>query len=156
MDTLEVLLRQHEFLADLGTDHIRFLAGCARNVHFNAGDYLIREGAEADILYLLREGRVWLEVNVPSHGIVMLESLGVGDILGLSWLFPPYRWYLDARAAEAVRAIAFDAVCLRKKMDADHDLGYAIAKRLLHHIYLRLERVRMQRLDVYLAEAAAP
>lgn len=154
MESLAAVLKDHEFLAGLTDSQIEFLAGCARNVRFEAGEYLFREGEEANQLLLLREGRVWLEVQVPGRGAVVLETLGKGDIVGLSWMFPPYRWYLDARAAETVRAFSFDARCLRQKMDEDHDLGYELSRRLLYHLYTRLERVRLQRLDLYKAEAS--
>jgi hypothetical protein len=94
-------------------------------------------------------GHVALEVNVPGKGVVQMESAGPEDILGLSWLIPPYRLHLDARAVDAVVALAFDATCLRGKMEADHDLGFALTQRLLQEAYRRLERVRLQRLDVY-------
>lgn len=78
-----------------------------------------------------------------------MESLGPGDVLGLSWLVPPYRAQLDARAVEPVIALAFDGQCLRGKLDADHDLGFALAQRMFEQAYHRLERVRLQRLDLY-------
>jgi hypothetical protein len=73
------------------------------------------------------------------------------DALGLSWLIPPYRSHLDARAVEPVVALGFDGTCLRGKMEGDHELGFALAKRLFEKAYRRLERVRLQRLDVYKA-----
>ena len=156
MESPEKLLAEHRFLEGLCEEHRRFLASCAQLVCFAGGQSMLLEGSDADTLYLLLEGRVWLEARIPGRGTVLLETLGSGDILGLSWLFEPYRWYLDGRAADAVRALAFDAKCLRAKMDEDHDLGYALAMRLLRQIYTRLERTRMQRLDLYLAEAAGP
>ncbi len=151
-ESLATILKNHEFLAGLTTPQLEFLTSCVRNVRYEAGTYLFREGDEADLFLLLRDGRVWLEAQVPGRGAVMLETLRKDDVLGLSWMYPPYRWYLDARAADTVRAFAFDAKCLRAKMEEDHDLGYEIAKRLLHHLYGRLERVRLQRLDLYKTE----
>jgi CRP-like cAMP-binding protein len=80
---------------------------------------------------------------------VQLETLGPGEILGWSWLFPPYRWHFDARASEPTRAVALDGTCLRAKCEADHDLGYALVKRFLYQLHQRLERSRLQLLDVY-------
>jgi CRP-like cAMP-binding protein len=151
MEDLERLLREHIFLKGLSEEHTRVLVSCAKNVRFNPGDFLLHEGAEATTFYLVRVGHVALEVNVPGKGVVQMESVGPEDVLGLSWLIPPYRSHLDARAAESVVALAFDATCLRGKMEADHELGYALTKRLLLEAYRRLERVRLQRLDVYRA-----
>lgn len=151
MEDLERLLREHGFLKGLSEEHTRLLVSCAKNVRYGPGDFLLHEGEEATTFYLVRAGQVALEVNVPGKGVVQMESVGPEDILGLSWLIPPYRSHLDARAVEPVVALAFDATCLRKKMDADHDLGFALTTRLLEEAYRRLERVRLQRLDVYRA-----
>ncbi len=149
MENLERLLREHDFLRELSAEQASFLVSCARNVRFAAGEFLLREGSEGSTFYLLRRGRVALEIFVPGHGPMQMESLGGGDVLGLSWFIPPYREPLDARAVEPVVALAFDARCLRDKLDADHDLGFALARRLFEQAYHRLERVRLQRLDLY-------
>jgi len=149
MERIESLLRKHPFLSGLSDEEIRFLAGCAANRRFSPGDLLFREGDEASAFYLLREGRVALEVNVPGRGPSQLQSCGEGEVVGWAWLFPPYRWQLDARAVEPVAALAFDGRCLREKMEQDHDLGYALAKLMLYEVYQRLLNVRLQRLDLY-------
>jgi CRP-like cAMP-binding protein len=149
MEDLERLLREHEFLEGLSEAHTRLMVSCARNLRIRAGDFLMREGAEATSFYLIRVGRVALEISVPGRGVVQMESIDPGDVLGLSWLIPPYREHLDARAVETVVALAFDATCLREKIERDHDLGYALVKRMFEKAYRRLERARLQRLDVY-------
>lgn len=146
---LEGPLREHAFLRELDDEQVRFLVSCARNARFDNGAFLFREGEEANALFLIRQGRVALEVNVPGRGPTQVESLREGDVLGWSWLFPPYRWQLDARAVEPVLTLVLDARCVREKMESNHDLGYALAKPLLAHMHQRLERVRMQRLDVF-------
>lgn len=151
MEGLERLLREHEFLKDLSAEQATFLVGCAKNVPFRAGAFLLREGQDASVFYLIRAGRVALEISVPGRGTVQMESLGPGDVLGLSWLVPPYRSQLDARAVEPVVALVFDGQCLRDKLDADHDLGFVLARRMFVQAYRRLERVRLQRLDLYTA-----
>ena len=152
MESLERLLREHPFLADLDDGEIRFLVGCAANRRFAAGALLLAEGGEADTFFLLRHGKVSLEVAVPGRGPFELERLEPGDVLGWSWLFPPHRCQLDARALEPVVALAFDGGCLRNKMESDPRLGYSLAKLMLFQVYQRLMRVRLQRLDVYRSE----
>jgi len=149
VEGLERILREHDFLKELSAEQARFLVSCARNVRFAAGEFLLREGMEARMFYLLRRGRIALEIDVPGRGPVQMESLGAGDVLGLSWFIPPYREHLDARALESVVALAFEGQCLRDKLEADHDLGYALSRRLFEQAYHRLERVRLQRLDLY-------
>jgi CRP-like cAMP-binding protein len=151
MEDLERLLREHDFLKSLDKEHRRLMVSCAKNVRFQAGEFLLREGNEATTFYLIRVGRVALEIHVPAQGPVQMESVGPGDVVGLSWLIPPYRVHIDARAIEPVVALSFDGTCLRGKMEEDHDLGYALTRRLFEKAYQRLERVRLQRLDVYRA-----
>ncbi|KYF75652.1 cyclic nucleotide-binding protein [Sorangium cellulosum] len=145
-------LGAHPFLEGLPAAHVARLAGGASAQSFPEGAFLLREGGEADMLYLLTQGRVTLEIHRPGRGPVQVESLLGGDILGLHWLFPPRRWVLDARAVTQVRAIGLDAAHVRACSDADPALGYAVSLRLLRQLYARLERVRLQRLDVYRAE----
>ncbi|WP_224246303.1 cyclic nucleotide-binding domain-containing protein [Hyalangium gracile] len=146
-------LEQHPFLSGLSPEQVSLVARRSHAVSFPARALLLREGEQANTLYLLRSGRVVLEQNVPGRGPTLLETLKGGDILGLSWLFPPYRWHLDARAVEPVEAFAIDASCLRGPTPEHPVLEPVLAMRLLRHLYDRLERVRLQRLDVYKAGA---
>ncbi|XXT21307.1 cyclic nucleotide-binding domain-containing protein [Sorangium sp. So ce429] len=151
-EELVPVLGAHPFLVELPAAHLERLAEGARVLSFPEGAFLLREGGEADTLYLLTHGRVVLEIHRPGRDPVQVESLSGGDILGLHWLFPPRRWVLDARAATPVRAVGLDAAHVRACSDADPALGYAVSQRLLRQLYARLERVRLQRLDVYRAE----
>ena len=151
METLESILKEQRFLRDMDEGHIRIMVGCASNVRYDPNQFLFREGDPADTFHLIRAGKVALENFMPGTGVVQVETVTEGDVLGWSWLFPPYQRSNDARALEPVRAIAFDGACLRRKCEDDHDLGYALTKRILYEVQQRLERVRMQRLDVYKA-----
>ncbi len=149
METLERLLREHPFLEGMEPRHLEFMTGCARNARFARGDFLFREGDPANACYLMREGRVALEVNIPGRGGELAVTLEAGEVFGWNWLYPPYRWPFDARVIEPVRAITFDGDCLRTKCEADHDLGYELLKRLLREVDRHLQRANFQLLDVY-------
>ena len=96
--------------------HLKKLAGLAAEKKCRANTFLMREGDEANSLYLIQQGRVALEVHLPGKGTTQLESLGPGDIIGISWMFAPYQWQLDARATESVIALSFDGAALRAAM----------------------------------------
>jgi len=148
MDDLERVLRAHPFLADLAPEHVAFLVGCTKNVRFRTGEYLMREGDREDTLYLIRQGCVAIEMPRPGGEPICLETLGAGDVLGVS-LLTPTAAHLDSRARDSVIALAIDNACLHRKMDLDPRLGYAISMRLLERTYDRLARSRLQHLDVY-------
>lgn len=140
---------RHPLLADLPGETVAHVAGCARNVVFRAGERLLVEGEPADTLYLLRRGRVALEVHAPGRGALIVETLGPGSPVGWSWLFPPYRWHFDARALEPVGAIAVDGACLRQKAETDPAFGYLLVRRLSSIILERLQATRLRLLDLY-------
>jgi CRP-like cAMP-binding protein len=149
MQNLEPFLAEHPFFKDLDRRYLELIVGCASNVRFDAGDFIFREGEEADRFYIIRHGKVALEVFAPGRGSITVQTIGEGDVLGWSWLFPPYRWHFDARALELTRAIALDGKCLREKCEEDHDLGYELVKRVAQIIMERLQATRLQLLDVY-------
>jgi CRP-like cAMP-binding protein len=149
METLEPILAQHPFFQDIEPVYLQLMVGCAANVRFAAGDDIFREGDMADQFYLIRHGRVSLQVFIPGQGRMTIETIEAGEVLGWSWLFPPYRWHFDAQALELTRAIVFDGECLRAKCDDDHDLGYALMQRFSEVMMQRLQATRLQLLDVY-------
>ena len=149
METLEPLLTAHPFFRGLAPGDIQFLTGCAKNARFEAGQVIFREGEDADQFYLIRDGRVALEVFTPGRGSAPILTLGTGDVLGWSWLVPPYKWRFDARAIETTRAFALDGKCLREKCDQDPRLGYELLKRVAAVMAERLHATRLQMLDVY-------
>jgi CRP/FNR family transcriptional regulator, cyclic AMP receptor protein len=153
MQTLEPIMAEHPFFRDLGTDHLHLLVGCATNVCFEPGQTIFREGEEANRFFLVRRGKVAIEVFVPGRGAVVIQTVGRGEILGWSWLVEPYLWQFDARALEDTRAIALDGRCLRGKCDANPRLGYEILKRFAHVMAERLQATRLQLLDVYGAQS---
>jgi CRP-like cAMP-binding protein len=149
MENLERIIAEHPFFSGLESYYIDFLVGCAANVRFQAGTYIFKEGGEANEFYLIRAGKVALEMFAPQHKPIIVSTLGEGDILGWSWLLPPYQWKFHARSIQDTRAIALDGKCLRTKCEQNHDLGYELLKRFAHIVDQRLEATRLQLLDVY-------
>jgi len=148
-EDLAPLLRQHPFLADLPEQHMATLVGCASNVHFPEGSQLIREGEVADKFYLIRTGRVALEIDLSERGQLRIQTVGSGEVLGWSWLISPFRWHFTGVAVTDVRGLALDGKCLRTKSENDHDFGYEMLKRLALVMERRLEATRLQIIDVY-------
>jgi CRP/FNR family transcriptional regulator, cyclic AMP receptor protein len=149
MQTLEAILAKHPFFEGLEPRYMQIITGCASNVRFDAGEYIFHEGEPAEHFYIIRQGKVALETFAAQRGTITVETIEEGEVLGWSWLFPPYRWHFDARVVEPTRAIALDGACLRGKGEADHTLGYELMKRFAGIVVDRLQATRLQLLDVY-------
>lgn len=148
-ETLERVLLSHPLWDGCEPLYIQPLLECASNVTFNNGEVIFRQGEEADQFYLIRYGRVVLEISTPAGDPIILQTVGEGDFLGWSWMITPYRWHFDARAAELTRAILLDGTCIRQKCEADHDFGYEVMRRVTRMMEHRLQATRLQLLDIY-------
>ncbi|HWD07708.1 MAG TPA: cyclic nucleotide-binding domain-containing protein [Actinomycetota bacterium] len=147
--TIADLLAAHPIFAGVAPADLSLIAGCGRNAAFREGEYLFREGTQADQFFVVREGRVAIEIFVPDRGGLVVDTVEPGDIVGVSWIFPPYRWEFDGRCVAAVRAVSLDGACLRGKCDADPRLGYELMKRFARVLHRRIESAQLRLLDLY-------
>ena len=143
------ILAAHPLFAGLDPEITDLLGGCAGNRHFADGAYLFKADDPAETFYLLRGGDVALELQMPGRGRLTVQTLHPGQVVGASWILPPYCWHFDARAVGAVRATGIDAACLRRKCDADPAMGYQVMQRFLPMVADRLQTTRLRLLDLY-------
>jgi CRP-like cAMP-binding protein len=143
------IVAAHPLLAGLPGDAVAEVAGCARNVAYAPGALLLAEGDVADTLFLVRRGRVAIEIHAPDRGAIVVETVGPGGTVGWSWLFPPYRWQFDARAIDSVGVVAVDGACLRAKAGADDAFGHQLVTRVAAVLLERLQATRIRLLDLY-------
>jgi CRP/FNR family cyclic AMP-dependent transcriptional regulator len=149
MRTIDELVAESPAFEGMDAGRLELIAGCAHNVVVKAGDRLFREGEPADTFYLVRAGRVSLSTHAPARGSIVIETLDPGEIVGWSWIVPPYVWHFDARAVDEVHAVAFDGACLRGKCEADPALGYDLMRRFAGIMLDRLLHTRLRLVDVY-------
>jgi len=149
MVNMKRMLEKYKFFEGLDDRCLELLAECATNVEFEEGAFILRQGEAADHFIVIRKGKVIVEIYSPGRGPITIQTLEKGDILGWSWLVPPYQWCYDARSVEKTRAISFDARCLRAKCDEDHGLGYDLFKRLVPVIDQRMQAARKQLVNLY-------
>jgi CRP-like cAMP-binding protein len=147
--TVIELAQELPALAALTPEHRRTIAGCGRNRVFARGDALVREGGPADAFFVLRSGSVAIETRDPARGPVTVETIHPGELVGWSWLVPPFRSAFDARALATTQVIEFDGACLRGKCDADPALGYDLLRMLAGVFTERLQNTRLRLLDLY-------
>jgi CRP-like cAMP-binding protein len=149
METLQPILSRHPFFRGLDKPYLELLTGCASNERFKAGTYLFRENEEAAKFFIVRQGLVAIEVGMPGGEPKTLYTHGEGDVIGWSWLFPPYHWHFSGRALQPTRVIALDGTCLRGKCERDHTLGYEFMKRFSDKMMRCLDATRLQLLDMF-------
>jgi CRP/FNR family transcriptional regulator, cyclic AMP receptor protein len=138
---LETQLRAHPFFIGMSESHIRLLADCAMRSQFVAGQIIFQKGETANRFYLIERGRVALESSTGDE-VVRIDEVVPGDLLGWSWIFPPYVWHFDARAIEPTTAIFLYGTILREYCDADPTLGYELFKRMSEVMMRRLQAAR--------------
>jgi len=144
---LDADLAQHPFVFGMSTQDVGLLADCALKVHFRKGELIFREGEKADKVHLIESGSVALEVCNGPKSIVVVDTVSAGELLGLSWLFPPHKWRVSARACESTTAIVFNGAILREYSERDHSLGFQLFKRISEVMIRRLESSRQRLLQ---------
>jgi len=149
MKTLESMLAEHPFFQGLAPHHLRMIAHRAAEDTFREQGYIFSEGEKAGKFYAIYKGKVVLEAFAAQRGPITIETLEGGEVLGWSWLFPPYRWRYSARVVEPAQVIVMDGVYLRDQAEDDHEFGYELEKRLAQVVVQRLQATRLRLLDVY-------
>ena len=142
----------HPFLAGLDRAQLALLTDCAMVVRFAAGETIFREGELANRFYLIESGKVILESSGALGNPVVIDTIGAGDLLGWSWMFPPYVWHFTARAVERVTAIFFYGTILREYCERDHALGYELFKRMGAVMIKRLQAAREKMVAIHAHE----
>ena len=149
MSSLESQIVAHPFFDGLEATQVTSVIKHATITRVAARGFIFREGGDADKFYLIRRGKVVLTVFEPWKGSIAIQTLGAGEALGWSWLFPPYQWHFDARAVEDTEVIVFDAARLRTKLDDNPEIGYELLKRIARIMTERLQASRIQLLNIY-------
>jgi CRP-like cAMP-binding protein len=122
---------------------------CATIRRFASQQQIFHEGGEADHFYLIITGNVALETFVPGRGMVTNQTLGAGDALGWSWLFPPHKWHFTASTREPTEVISLNAVALRGVAEEDREFHDELVTRVARTLHQRLLGTREQLVDLY-------
>jgi CRP/FNR family transcriptional regulator, cyclic AMP receptor protein len=137
-------LSVHPFLHGMSADQLGVLAEAAHDVKFPARYRLFEDGGSATRFWLIQSGHVSLDLHIPGEGPVVIERIGMGELLGWSWLFPPYRWAFGAVTVTPVEAFEFDAAAVRERCGTDPGLGYEFNQRITRVLANRLQAARMR------------
>lgn len=145
-ETMATRVAFHPFLAGMNRAQLVLLTDCAVSVRFQSGDVILREGDQADRFFLIETGKVVLESGKDQGESVVIDAIGAGDLLGWSWMFPPYTWQFTARAVAPTHAIFFAGRVLREYCERDHSLGYELLKRITAVMTRRMQNARREML----------
>ena len=146
--SIQSIISKHPFLEGMNPHQLQILGDCAMLANFRAGEEIFCAGDPANRFYLILKGRVALESYVKDKGSTLIQTIGAGDVLGWSWLFPPYFWHFNARALEPTDAVFIYATPLRDECEFDHELGYELMKRMAEVMMRRLQATRKQLLGL--------
>jgi CRP/FNR family transcriptional regulator, cyclic AMP receptor protein len=148
MPALRPAIAGHPFFRHLNESQLDILADCAMQIKFRSGDVIFQQGDVANRFYLIERGSVALQADQPGHGTIPIQTLGAGDILGWSWLFPPHIWRFSARAVEPTEAIFFYGTWLRARCEQDPGLGDELMRRMARVVVERLQATQMQLVEI--------
>jgi CRP-like cAMP-binding protein len=137
---LDLIARQPLF-AGLNAEQHKVIRSLAMEVHYDPDELIFREGDPANRFFIILKGYVSLEVRC-SEGTIPIRTLGPGDDLGWAWLFPPYFMHFGARTIGPVCALFFYGTRLREVCEEDHELGYALMKRVADILVQNLNATR--------------
>lgn len=149
MTKLAEAIAGHRFTSGLNPRYLHLLNECTTLENFGAQQMIFEEGKSAERFYLIHSGLVALQTFVPGHGVTTVQTLGAGEVLGWSWIVPPYRWHFSAVAVEPVEAVSICAPTLRDRMEENHDFGYEILMHMGPVMLERLQSTRMRLLESY-------
>ena len=155
IEPLATRVALHPFLAGMNHTQLTLLTDCAVARRFNTGQTIFREGEFANGFYLIETGRAALESEAGFGESILIQTIGAGDLLGWSWMFPPYVWQFTARAIEPTAALFFYAAILREYCEKDHSLGYELLKRISAVMVKRLQAAHQQMLSLHAHRADA-
>jgi CRP/FNR family transcriptional regulator, cyclic AMP receptor protein len=141
------ILGAQPFLRGMPGAQLAELAGTCQHVTVPAGRRLFDEGSPAGRFWIIDAGRVTLDASVPGQGRVIIETLGRGDVIGLSWMLPPYQWRFGAVTTQRMQAFAFDAAAVRAACSADPVLGYELTRRFSAVVVRRLQATRARLIE---------
>jgi CRP-like cAMP-binding protein len=149
LETFEQILARHSFFKTMEPDYLKLLEKGVAHISFMPDTYVFHEGEKADKFYIILHGKISMEIFAAQKGAVVIQTLGADEVLGWSWLFPPYRWHFDARVVEETSGLVLDGKFIRQACEENHDFGYEVMRRVGNIMLGRLQATRLQLLDVY-------
>ena len=138
----------HPFLLGMNEQHVRLLSDCAMHSHFHTDGIVFREGEAANRFYLIVRGKVRLESSTLGEP-VPIDEIHDGDLLGWSWLFPPYKCHFTAITGAPTEVISCNAERLRAEAEKNCEFRAEMLSRVANTLFERLRFTRLRLIDSY-------
>lgn len=135
-----------ELFGGLTAGELEEIAAIAQTQTYEPGELICVEQERADRLFILKQGRVQLNIHLRSSlepdGEVTIEEVKPGRMFGWSSLVKQRRFTASARALEPVTVIVVGADDLNELFDRNAHIGFVVVKQLAEVIASRLSHTR--------------
>jgi CRP-like cAMP-binding protein len=152
MEPLQFTIARHEFFQGFKPHHLKLFQDCVSDAHYGRDQFLLRQGQGAERFFIIRKGEVRLELITPESGSIPIQILEAGEIVGWSWIIPPYKSTFDARAVEHLHVLVFDASELRRKCEQDFELGYRVLQKFTLALSARFDGARAKLVEYHIRQ----
>ena len=98
---------------------------------FDENEFIFRQGDNSDRLYMLREGKVLLELDVSENITVSVSSIKPGNAFGWSAMLEEATYTVNALCTERCEVLSIRSEKLKALLEHDHSMGYILSQRLL-------------------------
>jgi len=140
-------LSTHEFFTEFSDDILKFLCECSSTNEIKKGHILFRQGESANKFYVVRNGRISIEMPAIMGPTLEIQTLDMDQVLGWSWLISPYQWNFQTKAEEDTELLAFDGTAILERCEQEPKFGYELLKKFAGLMSVRLNVARQKMMD---------
>lgn len=140
-------LSDHQFFSSFSESDLKFLCECASKKEVKKGTILFRQGERAHNFYVVRDGRISVQIPAILGPTLEIQSLSKDKIMGWSWLISPYRWNFQTKAEEDSLLLEFDGAAILENCEQDPKFGYELVKKFAALMSQRLDAARQKMMD---------
>ena len=140
-------LSAHEFFSQFRDDDLKFLCECSSTREIKKGQILFRQGEHADKFYVVRSGRISIQMPAIMGPTLEIQAVDEDQVLGWSWLISPYQWNFQTKAEEDSELLQFDGVAILARCEQEPKFGYELLKKFAGLMSVRLNAARQKMMN---------
>ena len=140
-------LSAHEFFSEFSDDVLKFLCECSSMREIKKGQILFLQGEHADKFYVVRSGRISLQMPAIMGPTLEIQAVDEDQVLGWSWLISPYKWNFQTKAEDDSELLQFDGAAILARCEQDPKLGFELVKKFAALMSVGLNAARLKMMD---------